>query len=372
MNFSLSVKDISFIKPFFQYLNIFLITPWYDFDKNSFYSLKFSTLYACVLLTIKCLWIFAINRGFKRNYEYVSENFLHISWTFILVVRNLVTVLKSTVWDVKKWKTLITNFKYIDVKLENTGQRERIWKNFYFVLLLQHIIFASFVFYLLYAFISMEKIGLWEGLWLNPFSDCYQEFLTVIFITTLARSIKDRYKDLNERLIKNCENFDLEGIRNAGNIFRTLGETVDMFSQIFGYQIISILFHFGLQIIVCLNYTFIMILRTSKEFVCRIIIANVLLMVFVSFNFVMIIFPIDSATQEARKFIDLCHTLQEKFQKGPREDEILTKIINSSKHFYREFTAAGYFNINKSMIFCILANVATYYIITIQLNESQS
>ncbi|KAJ3648106.1 hypothetical protein Zmor_019940 [Zophobas morio] len=369
MNFSLSVRDINFIKPFFLYLNIFLITPWYDFNKNSFYWLKFSILHACFLIVIKFIWIFSLNLGFADENDFVSWNFLFIFWTFSLVVRTLATVLKSTLWHVDNWKTLITNFKYIDIKLKNGGHKETFWKNFYFVFFLQNIVFFMIIVYQLNAFSSMTKIEMWKGLWLSPLGDFYQEFLLVILISELVKSVKIRYKDLNETLIKNCGRLDFKEIKLAGNIFRILGETVDLISQIFGYQIISILFHFGLQIIVCLNYIFIMIHSSYKDFTCKMIIGQVFLMIFVAFNVVMIIFPIDSATQEARKFIDLCHKLQEKFQKG--EDEIFTKVINSCKHFHREFTAAGYFDINRALIFCILANVATYYIITIQLNESQ-
>jgi gustatory receptor len=84
-----------------------------------------------------------------------------------------------------------------------------------------------------------------------------------------------------------------------------------------------------------------------------------------------IIIPIDSTVKEAKRFVDLCYKLQEKCMQESKEIEVLTKLVDHSKNFTPEFSAAGFFNINKSIIFSLVGNVATYFIITIQLNESQ-
>jgi gustatory receptor len=81
--------------------------------------------------------------------------------------------------------------------------------------------------------------------------------------------------------------------------------------------------------------------------------------------------PIDSTVKEAKRFIDLCYKLQEKFIQESKEIEVLTRLVDHSKNFIPEFSAAGFFNINKSIIFSLVGNVATYFIITIQLNETQ-
>ena len=85
----------------------------------------------------------------------------------------------------------------------------------------------------------------------------------------------------------------------------------------------------------------------------------------------MLIFPMDSATKEAKKFIDLCYKIQAQLNENSKEGEALTKLINCSHNFQRSFHAAGFFFINKGIIFSLVGNVATYYIIMIQLNENQ-
>ena len=78
-----------------------------------------------------------------------------------------------------------------------------------------------------------------------------------------------------------------------------------------------------------------------------------------------------AANQEAKKFLDVCYKLQEKYGMTSKEAEALTKIISYCKHFCREFNVAGFFNIDKTVILCILGYVTTYFIIVIQLNQSQ-
>jgi gustatory receptor len=89
------------------------------------------------------------------------------------------------------------------------------------------------------------------------------------------------------------------------------------------------------------------------------------------YNVLTIVIPIDSTLKEAKKFVDLCYKLQEQFIQESKEIEVLSRLVDHSKNFKREFSAAGFFDINKSIIFSLVGNVATYLIITIQLNQSQ-
>jgi hypothetical protein len=89
------------------------------------------------------------------------------------------------------------------------------------------------------------------------------------------------------------------------------------------------------------------------------------------YNVLTIIMPIDSTVKEAKRFVDLCYKLQEEFIAESKEIEALIRLVDHSNNFTREFNADGFFNINKSIIFSLIGNVATYFIITIQLNESQ-
>lgn len=80
---------------------------------------------------------------------------------------------------------------------------------------------------------------------------------------------------------------------------------------------------------------------------------------------------IDTATQEAQTFLDTCYKIQDQFKTESREIHLMTKLISYSKRFFREFNARGYFKINKGVIFSLVGNVATYFIIAMQFNEQQ-
>ena len=56
---------------------------------------------------------------------------------------------------------------------------------------------------------------------------------------------------------------------------------------------------------------------------------------------------------------------------GSREMDVLTKLVDNSKDFVPVFSTSGVFIINKTLICSVIGNVATYFIITIQLNENE-
>ena len=78
----------------------------------------------------------------------------------------------------------------------------------------------------------------------------------------------------------------------------------------------------------------------------------------------------DSTVDEARKFHDLCRKLEDHFSVNSEEAKIIDKTSTYSKQFFREFSAGGYFKINKSVIIGLLGNVAAYIVITTQFNMS--
>ena len=85
----------------------------------------------------------------------------------------------------------------------------------------------------------------------------------------------------------------------------------------------------------------------------------------------MIIFSIDSTIQEERKFVDLCYKFQEELGDDCQKVAALRRLAKFSKNFHREFNASRFLKIDKTIIFGLFSKVATYYIITNQLNESQ-
>lgn len=79
----------------------------------------------------------------------------------------------------------------------------------------------------------------------------------------------------------------------------------------------------------------------------------------------------DSTLQESSKFINSCFKIQQKYllEDSQKVDDI-AKLTNISKGYLREFNLAGFYPINKTIIFSFTGNVATYVIIIFQFNEA--
>jgi hypothetical protein len=60
----------------------------------------------------------------------------------------------------------------------------------------------------------------------------------------------------------------------------------------------------------------------------------------------------------------MCRLVLQTSRKIYTESDQMELVVHS-KNFTGEFSAAGFFNINKSIIFSLVGNVATYFIITI-------
>ena len=78
----------------------------------------------------------------------------------------------------------------------------------------------------------------------------------------------------------------------------------------------------------------------------------------------------DSTVQEARKFHDVCRQLEDHLSVNSDEMKIIGSVLSYSKQFFREFSAGGYFKINKSVIVGFLGNVGSYIVVTTQFNMS--
>ena len=135
MSLKVSVKDIGFIKPFFLYLNVFLITPWYDFNTNLFCRPTISKIYGCILLFAKFLWFITalMNTTVRRTFveSLFSVKIILVFGGITLLMRTILIILKSTTWNVSDWKTLLVNFNTIDANLQTTNRNESFFKNFY-------------------------------------------------------------------------------------------------------------------------------------------------------------------------------------------------------------------------------------------------
>ncbi|KAJ3647941.1 hypothetical protein Zmor_019784 [Zophobas morio] len=153
--------------------------------------------------------------------------------------------------------------------------------------------------------------------------------------------------------------------------YRILGETIDIYNHLFGYQLMLIVLHCGLEVISGLNVAVAsIIIDAANPVYYNLFISNSILLMFSLYNFLTIVLKCDATTQEAQKFFDICVKIQDQFNMDSKQIDVITKLTNYSQRFFREFSARGYFKINKGIIFSLIGNVTAYLIIVMQFNES--
>jgi hypothetical protein len=288
MSCNLSIKDINFIRGLFSFLNIFLITPWYSFDKNTIFKPILCKCYGCLLLLLNIfLTVYATTDEIAvRLYCALifTQRFIYLLITGTMTALCLLTIVKSSLWDVDNWKILLTNFQYVDLKLQNKAKVEvRLVKNFYFVFFVKHSLFMIQTVYSAYVWSVVLELPLWKTVLMTGMKDMYYEFLTVNLLNCFIQSFKSRYEDLNERLLNiGKERKVFPELTKLAHCYRILGGTIEIFNKIFGVQLIMIIFHCGTEIVNCLNLTFVSFLTGDNNLYFHIIISNVAVLICIS------------------------------------------------------------------------------------------
>lgn len=78
----------------------------------------------------------------------------------------------------------------------------------------------------------------------------------------------------------------------------------------------------------------------------------------------------DSVTQESQKILSTCYTYQYYFPAYSEGKEALFNLINEAVHDKPVFSAARFFDLNRSSMFTLYGSIATYFIIIIQFNQN--
>ncbi|KAJ3647925.1 hypothetical protein Zmor_019771 [Zophobas morio] len=375
MSFNLSIHDIDFLQNFFNYLQFFFVTPWYDIEKNCVRKPTYCRLYGCCILLLDILWFCAciIDAAAQQAIENLlpCQKVLYSLRTITLLLLVLFTILKNF-WNFENWGTLFRNFHYVDIKLKNLGRKEpKILRNFYWLFLVKHVAFFTPVVYISCDMLINLKMTLLTILQTGSIMFVYYEFLVIVLWLSLIESFKARYESLNRKLVAARKRHSILEVRNLAQLYGILGETVETFNKLFGYQILLIIFHFMLELVICLNFFFFSFIPPKQAYNMGNPLASMLVMGYTVYNVVEVVFSTDNTTQAAKKFLYLICEMQDPFEKDFYNMEMLGRILNYCKKFVPDFNAAGFFSINKSIFLSIACNMASYFIISLQLHYAQ-
>ncbi|KAJ3647935.1 hypothetical protein Zmor_019780 [Zophobas morio] len=390
----LSMHDINFMRPLNTYCGIFLIAPWYDFDKNVTLKPNLSKLYACALISLKLLWIsyLILTGAFKLTFK--NMKFFEIGFYCLRVSSCVVLLLVISVKFAlcsNQWKSLFTKLHTIDTNLKNKGKKETTWwRNFYFSLFVRHVVFLIFIFNMAYCWKTRVKVLHLQMVAGNAMTEICYHFVIICFLSCVVQSFHCRYENINKELTQLTQGSGFfQKVDTLGRSFRLLRQCVRIFNQLFGSQILLLMLYYFLALVQCCNGFYTMTKYTNTTSMRRyIFFSNFCTIFFVTVsqrslvkllykilfkgNLVMAITYMDSTVKEAKKFARICCKLQDNFNRGSKEAKILVKLSLLSDDFLPTFSAAGFFKIDKNVILGLMANVATYIIVALQLDTGES
>lgn len=265
---ALSIKDIRFMRILCYFTNFFLITPWYNFQNHATSSRITPGVWAVVVFSLKLYGPSSIiwcerNRTIFNSFLFVQKIICTLTLS-TSVVFGMVQIVATVHWNCDKWKLLINNFEYIDRKLGHRNKKSKICKNFYFWFFIKVVIFLCFFSPQFYLWFAVTKIKSFE-IFISVFVELVNNFLFSVILNSLLMCFYYRYKDLSKKL-RNMK-IDIWQIEEVKQLFRILGETIEMFNEMFGYQILFLILQTGLHLINYANLTFIdVIFKDAKGY----------------------------------------------------------------------------------------------------------
>ena len=212
------------------------------------------------------------------TFKIPSQKIIYFFINATLLALTVTTVTKSGFLCVKNLSILIQKCQYIDTKTsENKSQL------IYFKFLLKTAVFLVFLAYELYVCSISHNMSYFKIFILTPSIDMYYEFLVVVVITSVVAKIKNGYVYLNANLEIACKSPQLiDKMRFLTQDYRILGETIEVFNDLFGYQLILITLHCGLLIISGLNFIIIALKTEHDDLIFfHVVASNMLVIIFV-------------------------------------------------------------------------------------------
>ncbi|KAJ3648111.1 hypothetical protein Zmor_019945 [Zophobas morio] len=240
------------------YFKIFLITPWYNFSKRSFSNQKLCKLYGLLLTLVKVV-LTGIGIVDASSYDEVlqtilpSQKFIHNVCSATLCSVNIINTARS-LWDLNNWELLFKNCQHIYEQLpeKNKVDLKIVMPSF----VIKQFVICLLTLYPFFVLTAYFGTPAWKCIFLSHMTGLYYEYLLVSFVKGVVKILKNGYQSLNYKLsrIDPQAKYVEETIRNLAKSYRLLGQTIDIFNTIFGYQLALVIFHCGLQFINALNF----------------------------------------------------------------------------------------------------------------------
>ncbi|KAJ8921512.1 hypothetical protein NQ315_003130 [Exocentrus adspersus] len=204
----------------------------------------------------------------------------------------------------------------------------------------------------------------------------YASLTTAFFMYDVINLLRKQYADINNSLsdirsytvIKSGTVKELQRIHAA---YTEVGTAAEVFNKVFGWPLLLMFAEATEMVLTSLD---ILIERGTVQTLNSTVSIQIISLIYISFSFIklcgptMIIFSCDAVLREANKVLRNCRLLQETAPLLTREMEELKRIENLVQNRRPKFTAANFFQINRSTLISIIGTTTTYMIVVLQFN----
>ncbi|XP_017773516.1 PREDICTED: putative gustatory receptor 28b [Nicrophorus vespilloides] len=363
-------QSLWLLKPIYFITTILAITPGYSFVQNA--PLSISKFYGYVFIA---LLLSAISYSLYGRIKYfgVSDIATYVFLSFIsyagLSLANLSACVNIKLRKGNKLINLLQGFVDIDKKLNRIPPKEIRYK-FYLELCIYYVILLIYT-----CYDEMYKIFLFGRsfefyLFLRK-SQIFLSLSLAMLIHSLVINFRYRFACLNEMLqscaLRKSKHGNMDTITVC---FIKLTQMVDVFNEIFGWQLLYLAVNFVLGLLHIINGA---IIEISKMPISDIPIHFWLNLGLYLISILILCVPLASscnaAEEESQQTAIWCYSIISTLG-GRRElaevrkDLIMLASINTS-----HYSAAGFFDVNHTMLFTLFGSVTSYLIVLIQLKD---
>ena len=247
----MAARSSKFTSFFFTYLSLFLVVPRYSNGK--FYNTTLSKIQGVCLISAKlALTVVAItSKSVDDLFRLVapSERIVYSITNITLLLLTWMTIIKCSFFNVKNWNILFDNYTYWNSKIGKPDS------NLYLKFAFKHLMFLLFVFNVIYGWSLTVDLSMSSIVFTTSIVEMYYEYLLIMLWTHVIDKLRCGYIYLNENLSKwSLSPKFIFQLRNLTQDYRLLGEATEIYNDLFGFQMILILFHGGGHAITALNF----------------------------------------------------------------------------------------------------------------------
>lgn len=256
-------NEIDAIEPILKIAKIFAIVPPYQII-NKYGILKYKCYSIILIQIIFWTYIFTFDMNRKKQEELVGFVLFRISLT-VSVTSHILGILLINFWNVKQFEQLVQYSYDIDKRLQTKRCLNRIYIRVHFEIFLLHfIIFIGIIYHLWMTIRTLAIYAYFK--YLSKNIQDYWNGILVLIVSNYCRWLRSKFCILNDHLAdvqqshKKDDVFKLDvihvtsrdniyntsyntliqSITDARKMYTDLKDLMDLFNNIFGWQILFV------------------------------------------------------------------------------------------------------------------------------------